>query len=252
MDTNITQPKVSVHICTFNRADFIGRAIESVLIQTYKNLDILIIDDASTDSTETIIAKYMQTDSRIRYVRNTRNLGITKNRNKALQITDADFVAVLDSDDYWIDTHKIEKQISFLLDSPDVAIVGTQSIRVSQKETILGKINLPLDNTTLKRTALISNPFVHSSVVYRISAIQQYEETFIIWEDYATWLKVGRTYNFANIPDTCTAYRIHTTNISDRNKIRNIIELQKIISNSRKDYQYYILASIKNFLRFFV
>ncbi len=207
MDTNVTQPKISVHICTFNRAHFIGRAIDSVRTQTYSNLEILIIDDASTDNTEQVVAAYIQKDTRIRYIKNDVNLGITKNRNKALGLTAADFVAVLDSDDYWTNNSKLAEQVALLLQNPSVGIVGTWAIKVSTDDVTIGNITLPTTHTVLYRRALISNPFIHSSVVYRTSIIKHYDEICAIWEDYATWLQAGSTCQFANIPQPYTAYR---------------------------------------------
>lgn len=249
MDTNVTQPKISVHICTFNRANFIGRAIDSVRTQTYSNFEILIIDDASTDNTEQVVTAYIQKDARIRYIKNDVNLGITKNRNKALGLTTADFVAVLDSDDYWSNDSKLAEQVALLLQNPSVGIVGTWAIKVSTDDITIGNITLPTTHAVLHRRALISNPFIHSSVVYRTSIIKNYDEICAIWEDYATWLQAGSKCQFANIPKLYTAYREHSSNISKEKKIRNLIELQKILRRFKKSYPHYMIATLKNIAR---
>lgn len=249
MDTNVTQPKVSVHICTYNRSHLIWRAIESVITQTYSNFEILIIDDASTDDTEHVVVAYTKKDARIRYIKNDVNLGITENRNKALSLTTADFVAVLDSDDYWTSNSKLVEQITLLLQNPRIGIVGTWAEKVSSYGTRIGNIVMPTTDRELRTQALLSNPFVHSSVVYRTSLIKHYDNECAIWEDYATWLQAGSKCQFANIPKLYTAYREHASNISKQKKIRNLIELQKILNRFKKVYPHYILATLKNIAR---
>jgi glycosyltransferase involved in cell wall biosynthesis len=93
-------PKVSVIIITYNRADLLSRAINSVLFQDYQDFELLIIDDASTDNTSEIVRAF--NDNRIKYYLNEKNLGIAKSRNKGISLAVGEYIAMLDSDDYWI------------------------------------------------------------------------------------------------------------------------------------------------------
>jgi len=105
-------PLVSCVIATKDRADLLENAIKSVAGQTYENLDILIIDDASTDNTRDIVMKYMGTDKRIRYVKNPVNIGCRQSKSSAAALIKGEYVAFLDDDDIWL-KEKIEKQIKF-------------------------------------------------------------------------------------------------------------------------------------------
>lgn len=104
-------PKVSVIIPVFNRENLIRRSIQSVLNQTYKNLELLIIDDASTDNTSEKIAQIK--DDRLKYFRNERNCGPSKSRNRGIQLSSGELIAFQDSDDEWY-TDKLEKQVGAL------------------------------------------------------------------------------------------------------------------------------------------
>lgn len=105
---------VSIIMPSYNTANYIGMTIESVLKQTYKNWELLIVDDCSTDNTDEIVAMYE--DERIKYLKNKKNSGAAVSRNKALQNVRGKWIAFLDSDDLWVDT-KLEEQIKFMKDN---------------------------------------------------------------------------------------------------------------------------------------
>ncbi|ELC8425434.1 glycosyltransferase family 2 protein [Clostridium perfringens] len=102
---------VSIITPSYNTEKFIDKTIQSVLKQTYKNWEMIIIDDCSTDNTDQIVAKF--NDSRIKYIKNKKNLGAAISRNKALREAKGKWIAFLDSDDLWV-PEKLEKQISFM------------------------------------------------------------------------------------------------------------------------------------------
>ena len=103
--------KVSVITASYNCAKFIEESIKSVLNQTYDNLELIIIDDCSTDNTEEIVNEYIKKDSRIKFYRLNNNSGAAVARNKGLDEATGRFIAFLDSDDIW-DKQKLEKQIN--------------------------------------------------------------------------------------------------------------------------------------------
>jgi glycosyltransferase involved in cell wall biosynthesis len=251
MDTNVTQPKISVCVCTFNRASMLSQAIDSIIFQTYRNLEIIVIDDGSTDTTQKIMDEYTRRDVRIVYMRNTVNIGINATRNIALEHCTGEYIAVLDSDDYWIMPDKLALQMQFLSTNPDVSIVGTGAQAVDAQGRATGTIEAPTHN--LSENILLKNPLTHSSVLYKKSSFPRgYETRFMIWEDYATWLSLNPAEKIANIPTITTAYRIHGGNISARKKIRNVATLQKVIWYYRHKHPHWILATLKNILRVFI
>lgn len=106
--TDSAQPLVTVIIATYNRADFISRCIDSVLSQTYKNIEIIVIDDCSTDNTTEVLKPY---EGRIKVIRNKDNKGISYNSNLGFSLSSGRFICLLGDDDYWLDEHKIELQV---------------------------------------------------------------------------------------------------------------------------------------------
>lgn len=238
-------PKVSVHIITMNRAKLLPLAIESALNQTYKNLEIIIVDNNSTDKTEELVKRYCLSDSRIKYFRIVENLGITKTRNYAISKSTGKYIAVLDSDDFWLTEDKIEKQVSFLEKNPEYAIVGSQSIVVNESNHQIDEIKNQTDWEKIKEMFLIKNQITHSSALIRknnLTFFGGYDEKYSIWEDYATFLKIGSEYKIANLPETLTAYKKHSYNVSNFNKIKNLFVLGKIIFDNRRNYPKFITA----------
>jgi len=134
----INGPPVSVIICAYNAEKYLEKTINSVLSQTYKNIEVLIIDDASTDSTFQIIQKAAENDERIRYVKLSENSGIANARNIGLENAKYDWVSFLDADDL-ASPEMIEKQINLLLKKTDLIAVGTYAYYIGEDERkILG------------------------------------------------------------------------------------------------------------------
>lgn len=244
-------PKLTIHMCTYNRAHTIQQAIDSVLEQTYTDWELLILDDASTDTTQEIVSTYIS-DNRIKYIRNENNLGITRNRNKALSLSLGEYIAVLDSDDYWIDTTKLEQQVNFLDTTRTHALVGTYMHVVDDQGTLVKKVSYPRSNSYIHNTLLLKNMFCHSSVMYRKDVVVRlggYDESLAIWEDYDLWLRIGLQSAYANLPLYTTAYRIHAHQ-SNSQKIQLGKNTQvTIIKKYRKKYPGYSIARILNILR---
>lgn len=238
-------PKVSVQIITHNRANLLPLAIESALSQTYKNLEIVIIDNNSTDKTEELVKRYLASDNRIKYFRVVENWGITATRNFALTKSTGKYIAVLDSDDFWLTEDKIEKQVDFLQNNSDHALVGTHTIVVDRNNQKIDEIKNLENDTEIKKMFLIKNQITHSSVLIKkdsLMFIGGYDEKYEIWEDYATFLKLGEENKIANLPEFLTAYKKHDHNVSNFHKIKNLFVLGKIIFANKKHYPKMLMA----------
>ena len=243
--------KVSIHLCTYNRASFIEEAIQSILKQTFSNWELLILDDASTDNTQGLVTPFLS-DPRIMYIKNPTNLGITKNRNKALSLSQGQYIAVLDSDDVWLEPTKLEKQVAFLEQHPDHALVGTNIHIIDEHGALLKKVQYAQNDASIRNRLLIKNQFCHSSVMYRKDLALQlsgYDENLMIWEDYDLWLRLGLTYKLANLPMISTAYRRHS-NQSDSTKHRAALRfLSVIIAKYKNNYRHPLVAQLVQTLR---
>src|SRR3989344_1852950 len=126
-------PLVSIILPAYNGAQWIAKAIESVLAQSFSDFELLIINDGSTDDTEVIARRFAGQDSRIRYIRNEHNLGIQRTRNISLEQSHCDYIAEIDQDDEWVDRDKVKKQLDFLNAHSDHVLVGTGAIMVDSR-----------------------------------------------------------------------------------------------------------------------
>jgi glycosyltransferase involved in cell wall biosynthesis len=116
-----SDPLVSVVLCTFNRSELIGRAIESVLRQTFSDLEFIIINDGSTDRTGEVVDEYAKLDARIKYMLQA-NMGLAKSRNKGMAEARGKYFSFIDDDDEFLPDH-IEKRVAYLKQNPDIDIV---------------------------------------------------------------------------------------------------------------------------------
>lgn len=126
---------------TWNSARYVGESIESVLKQTYKNLELIITDDASSDNTPEILREYAKRDSRVRIILNRTNGGAGRSRNCSIQTARGQYIAFCDSDDRW-DPAKLEKQINFMR-SKDVALCFCPYYTCGEKNEYLGYVSAP-------------------------------------------------------------------------------------------------------------
>jgi glycosyltransferase involved in cell wall biosynthesis len=213
-------PKISILICTYNRANFIEKAIQSVLNQTLIDFEIIIMDDDSKDNTEDIIKSLK--DSRIKYYKNETNLGISRNRNLGLSKSAGKYIAILDSDDFWIDNNKLQKQFDFLENNPEYVLIGSNIKIIDEKENFIKNTDFETEDIEIRKKILKSNQIPHSSVMYRKEAIEKvglYNEKFSCDEDLDLFLKLGLIGKMKNLKEITTAYTRHSEGFSQKRKL---------------------------------
>lgn len=245
--------KISVIIITYNRADLLPKAIASVLAQSFRDFELLIIDDGSVDETETFVRGLAARDARVKYFKNGLNLGISKSRNRGALLAGGEYIAMLDSDDYWLNDEKLKSQAAFLDAHPEVGLIGTAIRCTDEKGRIFKEDIFAANDKEIRARLLSKNQFAQSSVLYRKSVYVSaggYDETLSIGEDYDLWLKMGRESKFANLPEVLTAYLIHSGGITKERKFKTIIATDRIICDYKKNYPGYLKARIKSGLRF--
>lgn len=252
------QPLVSVIMPTFNRAHLLPKATESILSQSYQNLEIIIFDDASTDATESLIEAYASKDKRIVYIKHPTNIGITASRNKALTHAHGELIAMLDSDDYWIDTNKIKKQVEFMTDvtNNEVGLLGTQMQVVDPNKKVLFTSSYALTDRGIRNKFMYITQFSQSTVMVRKAMLEPcnkygdvYDPLVPIWEDYDLWMRIGTKHKLANLPDITTHYLSHDSNISTKDKKKWLDAISFIINRYKHDYPFYILGKAKLLFR---
>lgn len=229
---------------TYNRAHFLREAINSVLTQSYQNLELIIIDDGSTDATYSVIGEF--SDPRIRYIQHTDNQGLTMRRKESLTHAQGVYTAVLDSDDIWTDSEKIEAQIHYMEEHPHCAVIGTFIALIDEYGKTIGNNHYKTTDASIRSHILVRNQFAHSCVLMRTSHIRKtagYQD-FPIGEDLDLFLQLGTVGTFANLPLETTAYRIHTNKASGKRSTVARAVLA-IIKKHKDAYPNYLLARIK-------
>lgn len=232
--------KISILMSVFNGERFIRQAVESLLSQTYRDFEWLIVDDASTDQTPTILNRLSQQDPRIRVTRNEMNLGLTKSLNRALAQAQGGYVARMDADDIAL-PERLEKQVAFLDTHPDVGIVGTAYQFVDAHGNVIGERHPSTQDAQLRHKLIRHNPFLHSSVMVRRVLLHQvngYDEHYRRAQDYDLWMRLASLTKLANLPDMLMQKRFTTEMISytrEREQIRAALRV-RFLAIRRRQY----------------
>lgn len=199
--------KVSVIMPAYNAEKTISASINSILSQTHYNIELIIIDDFSTDSTESEIKKYL--DPRIVYIKNEENIGVGFTRNKGIEIAAGKCIAFLDSDDLW-EKNKIEKQLLYIECGYD--IVCSNYLSVSNGE-ILHYRKSP--EIITYNSMLKSNFIGNLTGIYNSDSLGKIYQKNIGHEDYVMWLAlIGKSKKAYCIQEPLARYRLHNTSLS--------------------------------------
>lgn len=204
---------VSVIVPAYNCEKFIGETIASVLAQTYKNWEMIIVDDKSSDSTRDIILASAKQDTRIKYYFLQENSGAAVARNTAMERAKGEYMAFLDSDDIWL-PEKLEKQLSFMKEN-DVAFSSTSYELIDEESKTLGKLRLARPKTDYRRM-LYSNVLGNSTVMYSVRKLGKFKIPDIRKRnDYVLWLAILKKEQYAvGMPDILLQYRVRKNSLS--------------------------------------
>lgn len=204
-------PAVSVVIPVYNGARFLPEAINSILEQSLTALELVIIDDGSTDATGRILAEYVARDSRVRVIGQA-NAGRASALNRGFAAARAGLVARLDADDVAL-VDRLERQRAFMESRPEVAVVGGAVSFVDEELRVIGTAQYPLHDTEIREALSTSTPLAHPAVMIKGSAFRQaggYRTLFRVAEDTDLWLRIAEYGELANLPDAVIRYRMHT------------------------------------------
>lgn len=240
------QPLISVVLPTYNREQYIKRVTENVLSQTYKNMELVIIDDGSTDKTPEILLELSRKNKQIIILTNKINLGYEKSLNKGIAAAHGKYIARIDDDDFWPNPKKLEKQVEFLEKNKDYVLTGGGAIWIDKNGKELFKYLLPAEDEEIRKEILFSNRFVHSSVVFRKKDWEiagKYNEEWIFC-DWGLWLELGKLGKLYNFPEYFVHYLKWENNMTNFNIRGNLKEQIKIREKFRKDYPNYYKAAL--------
>ena len=208
----------------YNGEKYLAASIESILNQSFRDYEFLIMDDGSTDSSLQILKFYAEKDPRI-HLFHQKNHGIVKSLNTLIDHTQTNLIARMDADDI-ARPERLEKQMKYLQSHPETVLLGT---RCKIFRDINKKVNLNDSFTEdfLNRWFLTINPpFTHSSVLMRKEALlkcHKYRSDFFPAEDYDLWTRIKRYGKVENLPDVLLDYRVIAGSISGKNFSNQII-----------------------------
>ena len=216
----MSEKLVSIITPTYNCAKFIARTIDSVQAQTYKNWEMIIVDDRSTDNTKEIVEEYMKNDSRIKYHLLEENSGAAVARTTAMQLANGSYMAFLDSDDIWM-SEKLERQIRWM-NEKGYAFSCTSYEHIDEDDKLLNKVIKTIEKTDYNRL-LLDCPVGNSSVMYNVEKMGKFEVPNIRKRnDDALWLTMLKKEKYIwGMPDVLMQYRIRENSISS-NKLKVI------------------------------
>ena len=212
MDYIINMPKVTIISGCYNNAKFLEKAIFSVFKQTFRDFELLIIDDASTDSSIDKLYELSKHNSRLKLLRNSHNKGLAKTLNLAIDQSDSKYIARFDTDDL-MHPQRLEKQLNFLKDN-NIDLLGTYIKTIGKGRSKI--VEYPKSDKAIRLQLLFQSPFAHPSVIYNRAALGslRYDSHAGKAEDYALWIDFAQKARMANIPEPLLYYRLHTNQIS--------------------------------------
>ena len=212
-------PAVTVLMSTYNGVRYIDQAIRSILRQTWRDFEFLIIDDASTDRTVEIIESYH--DHRICLLRNETNLGVTRSLNRGLASAHGALVAIQDHDDV-SHPERLSKQVEFMAANPDMVLAGAQARLLNSRGRRRWRPGWwrPLSPESIRFQSMFDNPFIHSTIIFRREVIWNefggYDEKYATGHDYDLVSRVAQRHLVRNLPEKLFDYRVHDDALGKR------------------------------------
>lgn len=245
---NYRKELVSIIIPTYNSAFYLQETIESVLKQSYLNIEIIIVDDASRDKTVEIIRKYVYSDTRIVYFQLVENQGAAVARNKAIELAKGQYLAFLDADDMW-KPDKLSRQLQFMKDNISVFsftaydLVDQDGLELNRTIDLHCPDILAYEDMLLKKATLGCSTVVLDRTNMKDLRMPLYRTA----QDYALWLRILKQGVVAHsFKESLSSYRIVKNSIS-RNKFKKALRQWEIY---RVDQQISLTKTIWYFLNY--
>ncbi len=256
-------PLVTVGVALYNHEKYIKECLESIVKQTYKNIELIVIDDGSSDNSYQIAKKYLQAQT---YNKNFKiftrqNKGMCKTLNEIAKMANGKYISFVGSDDFW-HQDKIKLQVDYLESHPKITLVHSNSIHIDEKGKKIKKTNFSnmINSGNVYRAMIFSKGGINTpSHLYRTSIYKEigyYDESFK-FEDTDFWLRLTKNHLVGFIDKELTYYRIHGKNLSDsKNKLKfyneELIKIYKKNIDELDLLQYIVCKTLrKSYLRAF-
>jgi len=209
-------PKITVLMSVYNDEKFIRESVDSILNQTYKDFEFLIINDGSTDRTEQILNSYK--DPRIRIIDNEKNIGLTRSLNKGLKVAKGEYIARMDGDDISL-PERLEKQLTFLENNTKIVLLGNWIEIIDGYGNGKGITRYPTSHCIISWIFLFKTCLAHATVMYRRKEVQNigaYNNRLYFTQDYDLWVRLSKIGKISQIPEVLMKVRRFVDSIEDR------------------------------------
>ena len=227
------KPAISLIMSVYNGEDYLAETIDSVLNQTFKDWEFIIINDCSNDKTLEILEEYASKDSRIKVHINEVNLRLPSSLNKALSLSKGKYIARMDADDICM-PDRLEKQYRFMEENQDIALSSCKFLTLKNGVYASGGCGGRTDSNAIKAMLLVTNPILHPGIIAKAEIIKelQYDKNFTCTEDMELWTRfIMAGYKVEILPEYLMIYRLHDKQITETtlDKQKNeIVKIQKI------------------------
>ncbi|WP_394140803.1 glycosyltransferase family 2 protein [Cytobacillus oceanisediminis] len=227
---------ISVVMSVYNTEQYVKQAVDSILYQTYKNFEFVIINDGSTDNTRNILEDIE--DNRVKIIHLEKNHGVAYARNLGIQEAKGDWIAVQDADDISMPS-RLEKQAKFIESNPHVIAVGSKIECISGKPAVSRKIlngiaafhNSLLTKDDLLKERFRSCPLSHGSCIFSKKAIEtagKYDSNYRLIQDYDLWQRMFSIGSIEMVPEILYLYRVHQNSLTNNSRSAFCIEMNQI------------------------
>lgn len=195
------EPLISVYIPTYNRLELLKRAVQSVQNQTYKNFEIIIVDDNSSDGTQDFLVGLAKVDSRIRYFFKDKNSGACVSRNIAINLAQGELITGLDDDDYFL-PHRLEFFLDYWVNKKREDTIALFTSNIKSEKSNQAKEHSLFSKKYFKKDDLLFANYVGNQIFTETKTLRQvsgFDESFCMWQDLELWYRVGDLGNFEHV-----------------------------------------------------
>jgi glycosyltransferase involved in cell wall biosynthesis len=202
------RPLISVIMPVYNGMPYLKQAVKSILEQSYKNFELIIVDDKSTDGTYLFLKKIK--DKRVKILSNSKNLGIARSLNRAINNSRGQYIARMDADDISVG-NRLDVQLKFLQDDSSIGICGSFAYLINEKGATIGSKKFPSKDHEIKKALNFYSPIIHPTFFAKASFFKKlsgYNPDFDYAEDYELLMRAANTYKMANVPEYLLLWRL--------------------------------------------
>jgi hypothetical protein len=210
-DPERCSPEVSVLMSVYNGLPFLREALDDLLAQTFKNFELIVVDDGSRDGSRTVLAEYASRDPRVIKIENEENLGLPSALNRGMEVCRAPLIARADADDRYAPT-RLEEQVAFMRKNPEIGLVSCYVVKIDTQGRPFLRATFPTRDGEIRLRELFVNCFTHPGVMFRTDLVRSlggYDPSFRMGQDADLWNRLLQVSHAANMARFLIQYRTH-------------------------------------------